>query len=172
MTEKDNKVSAQKKPWYKALLAYFAQLFKDMGNAIKDKPSIIFGILIAFPGIFLGLFIDKHYLATNGLGTEADASGFIMFAMVMAGCISMYNGFGVATNRRLSSSIKSAICCAVILACGAVWIYFLASSQYLWESKYAGNAVTSMICVIISMCSSVIGVVGSFIFYDRNYKKD
>lgn len=152
---------------------YVRQIVIDIIVAIKDKPSILFGILAAFPGIFIGLFINSHINASNGLTEDYTMSGFCMFAMMLAGCINIYCGFNIASNRRLKSSILSAICTAIFTGFAIYWLYALSTCDFLWNyTSWGGAAKVSITCVIISLIASIVGTVGSFFFYDRNYKKD
>lgn len=171
--------SAPKKtPWYKAMWPmlgnYFKGVGKDMKRSIQDNPSIIWALLLMVPGIFIGLFLESHVRASYALTSDYNFSGLMIFIMLLAGCLNIVCGFKVKSTRSLKSSVLASICTAVIVFSGSFWIYCLISCDHVWDGthSYAPDAVTSIICIAISIIAPLVGAIASFFTRDKNYKKD
>ncbi len=158
------------------ILNYFRLLIRDIVVHIKEKPGTIFGLLALIPGILIGATINTFISAAHGLnsnaGTLAKMGGFLIFVIEVSGVLNIVNGFGIMTSRRLKTSILATIVAAIISLCGALWI-IIATSYMLPNNKdYIAAANTSVIIIIICMATAVVGAIGSFFFYDHNYKKE
>ena len=156
-------------------LNYFRLLFRDIRVHFKEKPGTIFGLLVLIPGILIGFTINTFISAAHGMNNNvsqlAKMGGLLVFIVEVSGVLNIVNGFGIMTSRRLKSSILAAVVAVITCVCGALW-YIITSKYMIPRSKYIPAANMSQIIIIICMATSVIGAVGSFFFYDKNFKKD
>jgi hypothetical protein len=159
---------------------YFAQVFRDLGRAIKDKPSLVFGTLGAFPGIFAGLFMTFHVSAATGFDTSKTIyqySGIFMFALILSGCLGIVTGVKFATGRSLKSCIQLNITSLIVIIAGLIWAISLMSCETIWDRAadggiHANAAIKSITCVIISVATALIGSIGAWFTFDKNPTKD
>lgn len=158
----------------KPLWKYLKGIAFDLRRDISENPNIIWFILVALPGIFIGLFLTQHINASKALTAEYSQAGIEIFIMELAGCLNIVWGFSIMKKRNLKSSIYATITTAIIVVCGVLWIsnFYLSGRVWINDNKFRGDAVVSMICVIISMVSPVIGTVCSFFTRNKNYKKE
>lgn len=166
-------------PWIlnhllKPLGQYFKNIGYDLKRDISENPNIIWFLLIALPGIFIGLFLTQHINAAKALTSDYSWSGFQIFVMELAGCLNIVFGFSVMKKRNLKSSIYTSICTAVIVVCGILWIsnFLRCEGVFSIDNDYTNDAVLSIICVAISVICPLIGVIASFFTINKNYKKD
>ena len=152
---------------------YFRLLFRDIRVHFKEKPGSIFGILVMITGILIGFTINIFINAAHGMKTEglANIGGLLIFIIEVTGALNIVNAFGIMTSRRLKASIFSTLITAIICVCGALWIS-IATTKMAPNNKFIPDANTSVVIIIICMATSVIGSVGSFFFYDHDYKKE
>ncbi len=174
-----NSQEKNESPWIlthmlKPLGQYFKNIGYDIKRDVSENPNIIWFLLIALPGIFIGLFLTQHINAAKALTSDYSWSGFQIFVMELAGCLNIVFGFSVMKKRNLKSSIYSSICTAVIVVCGVLWIsnFLRCEGVFSIENDYTNDAILSIICVAISVICPLIGVIASFFTRNKNYKKD
>lgn len=172
--EESSKFAQVVRKIFSALGRYFAGLGKDIARAVQENVNIIWAILLCVPGIFIGLFLTSHIKASYALTESYNYSGISLFIMVMAGCFGIVCAFGVKGKRNLRSSIYAAITTAIIAASGIYWISCLFTCSNVWvdDNIYQGDAITSIVCIVISFVCPLIGAIGSFFTRNKNYKKD
>lgn len=179
----NNSINQKKESGFKramnSLKIYFQHIGYDIKRAIKENPSIIFGLCLMVPAVLIGFMLSTHISASFYLGSAYKSTGFQMFVLEMAGCLNVVWAFGIIKKRNLKSSIWASICTAILVACGILWCRaFIASkmpnSDGVLVSALSSNkdCVISFITVIISCIFALGGTIGSFFFIDKNYKKE
>lgn len=194
----EQKTAAPKK-WWQSLLTYIKFIFTDFFTSFKYNKMKLPGYLVAIPGIFLGFFLVFHIPVVNSFSfTQVrydpqigenitttyfpDLSAVMLFLLVLFGILNLFTAFNMMSKKNLGSVITATITAVVIVVAGALYLYMLFlyvslieqgivilpnHAQFEWSTNYLG----SLISVVVSMISSVAGVILGFIFYDRNYKK-
>lgn len=201
MEQNNEKKPSKAKSIWLSFANYIKYIFVDFFTSFKYNKMKLPGFLVAIPGIFLGFFLTFHIPVVNsysfisagyvdGVYTEMeyfpDISALILFVLVLFGILNLFTAFNMMSKKNLGSVVTSTITTVVIVAAGAIYLYMLflyvglradeiikVKDDYgnLIPFTWSTNYVASLISVIFSMVSSVVGVVLGFIFYDRNYKK-
>ena len=157
---------------FKPLGKYLKGIAYDLKRSISENPGIICFLLVALPGIFIGLFLSQHVNACNIFPKEDGIVGLELFIMELAGCLNMVWGFSIMKKRNLKSSIYATITTAIMVVCGVLWVRSFLKYNGPWPADFKSDIITSIVCVIISMVTPVIGTIGSFFTRNKNYKKD
>lgn len=158
----------------KMFVNYLVGIGKNIARSISDNPSIIWALLLAVPGVFIGLFLTNHIRASYSLTEDYNYSGIMLFIMELAGCINIATAFSVKGKRNIKSSVYASIGTAIIAASGIYWVYCLLTCDNVWvkDSLYRKDAVISVICISISVVTPIIGAIGSFFTRNKNYVKE
>lgn len=146
----------------------------DIKTSFKYNKSLLPGILLFLPAIFIGLFLGSHATAVlriNSNVTDFSVNiGAYLFGLVLLGCINIFNAFAVISKKNLFSSICSAVCTVLLLLFGGL---YLMSFIVNWSAVTKDSALMiSLICIGVSMISSLVGCILSFLHINWNYKKD
>lgn len=197
---KEKNTSKAKSVW-NSFVHYIKYVFIDFFTSFKYNKMKLPGFLVAIPGIFLGFFLTFHIPVVNSLSFQAaifengstittdyfpDISALVLFILVLFGILNLFTAFNMMSKKNLGSVVTSTITTVVILAAGAIYVFMVfyyvsLRNQDIIKVKddlgniipftWTMNYVASLISVIVSMISSIAGVILGFIFYDRNYKK-
>lgn len=186
---------------FKYFLKYLGNVWYDFRTSFKYNNMKLPGLLIAVPGIFLGFFLGWHgevvgKLAYNAKGTIDDAgnliagesylkpfdfSGIVLFLMILFGILNIFTAVSVSSKKNLGSVILATITTSLIFICGILYIFAVffyldlvgkglvkPSADTIIQDV---DLIMSLASVIVSMLTSVAGVVIGFIRYDRTYEK-
>lgn len=194
---------------FKSFGLNIAHMFIDFFKSFKYNPSKLAGYLVAIPGIIIGFALNIHtdaidifcvtndsnvqYWAQYGLNIEAEVnySGFILFVLMLAGCINLFNAVNIMKKRNLASAISALVISVIIIVFGIFFItYFYHTDTIMnhsplgFESTYmnvsedkstnvfTSNSIISMSFMYISMASSFIGSIWAILKRDKTYKKE
>jgi hypothetical protein len=152
-----------------AVTLFFKHLWRDIKVAIKSKPSIIFGLLVMLTGFIFGFTINNFIKLAYNFTAEYAYVGLLIFIYELAGVFNMVNGFGMCTSRRLKSVVGATIATVLMLITGILWIY--ATGHYLTGSENLELVPLTSSIIIVSLITSIIGVVGGYFTYDREALK-
>lgn len=112
-----------------------------------------------------------------------DYSAMAVFALMLLGFLNVFVSLSLSKLKNFGSVIKATIISALIIILGSLYIYsifatqsYISSGELIIEGLKDGtiidkDAIISITVVIISMVSVVIGLILSFINYDRTYEK-
>jgi hypothetical protein len=112
-----------------------------------------------------------------------DYSAMAVFALMLLGFLNVFVSLSLSKLKNFGSVIKATIISALIIILGSLYIYsifatqsYISSGELIIEGLKGGtiidkDAIISITVVIISMVSVVIGLILSFINYDRTYEK-
>lgn len=112
-----------------------------------------------------------------------DYSAMAVFALMLLGFLNVFISLSLSKLKNFGSVIKATIISALIIILGSLYIYsifatqsYISSGELIIEGLKDGtiidkDAIISITVVIISMVSVVIGLILSFINYDRTYEK-
>lgn len=150
-----------------AFTLFFKHLFRDIKVSIKEKPSIIFGLLLCVAGILIGFKINTFILAAKGFQQDMEYVGFFFFAFELIAMLNMVNGFGMCTNRRLKTAVKATICTVLLVALNILWVVAINDPRYFGTDEATPSVIIMLICTL----TSVAGCIGSWLTYDKHYVK-
>lgn len=156
-----------------------AKFFKNMGHEIyawwlrfidsfRVRPWKICTILFMVPGLFIGLFLGTHYEAMTYMTEEYAIAGFVLFCMIMLGCINIFNAFGFSSKRSWFMAIFSS-CITVLLLGSCVWYTILFIQN---GAAFVSDIVLSLIVVWVSSVCSLAASVLTYFFIDHNREKE
>ena len=186
----------QKENSFKKVLAYFGKylkgVFLDFLSSFKYNNMKLAAILVAIPGVFLGFFLRFHAEVVNhvvydlGDGTlynmPFDFTGLVLFILMLFGILNIFGAVSMSNKKNLGSVIVCTLSSAVIIICGALYLYALFTFLSGYNGgdgvirvadpiEVDGNWYVSIASIIISMVTSLAGCVLGFINYDRTYEK-
>lgn len=152
---------------------YLVQVLKDFVQGFIDNPSKFAVVLIALPGLLIGFFLTNHYNAIIKLDEKFSASGFQLFALVVLGCINIFNAVSYKGKRNTQSACIAAGTSLLLTILSVLYIrnYFNHAALFP-EYSMDSNTWFSIWTVGISAFLADLGSVLSFIFRNRNYKKE
>lgn len=181
---------------FKTLGAYFKNVFRDFITSFKYNNMKLASILVAVPGVFLGFFLHWHAIVVNQVayntgqvdeagnailyGMPFDFTGLVLFVLMLFGILNIFGAVSLSNKKNLGSVITCTITSSVIIIAGALYLYALFtfvsgynSGDISMKSEFSmdANWIISIASIIISMVTSVIGVILGFINYDRTYEK-
>lgn len=168
-TDSNNSLKDADKESGNVVTLFFKHLWRDIKVAIKTKPSIIFGLLVMLTGFIFGFTINKFIKLAYNFTAEYAYVGLLIFIYELAGVFNMVNGFGMCTSRRLKSVVSATIATVLMLITGILWIY--ATGHYLTGSENLELVPLTSSIIIVSLITSIIGVVGGYFTYDREALK-
>lgn len=157
----------------KYFLNYLKLICFDIYTSYKYNHMKIASTFILLPAILIGLVLDSH--ADAVLRINEDVSGFsasvgiYLFAIVLLGCINIFNSFSLNGKKNLFSAVFNAVTNVLLITFGVLYI-----SSFLvnWSSITTSSSIyISIICVIISLLSGLAGTILSFFFIDWSYNK-
>lgn len=157
------------------MIKYFKTVLGDMKRSLQDNINILWSLLIASSGIFIGMFLTDHVEAVGKLDAIFSFAGIAMFALVIAGCLNIVWAFSITKTRSLSASIYAAISTLVIIGCGIYWIYCFSNMyKYLQTDIFLvfPGIIRSIACVVLAMVCPLLGTIASFATINWKYKKD
>ena len=179
----------------------FVKMFKSLGVFIKESwlnfiesfkynNMKLAAILSAIPGVFIGFFLIFHagvvrYITyANGVGGyyvfSFDFSALTLFILMLLSIINIFNSLGMSNKKNLGSVIRTTICTSGIVIAGAFYLVgifvFMSGVQsggipMQTAVDFNYNWVISIASIVVSILTSVAGVVLGFINYDRTYEK-
>jgi hypothetical protein len=193
-------VQKKQNPFVKALKAfgtYLKFVVRDFIASFKYNNMKLAGWLIAIPGVFIGFFLEFHYVCVSQMSFKVidpetfepyeyigfDYTGIVFFILMLFGILNIFTAASVMKKKNLGSVIVATITSAVILIMGglylgAIFIYNglvvsgeIAPASGDWTLTGDTNFMMAIITVVVSILSSVVGVVLAFIKYDRTYEK-
>lgn len=157
------------------MIKYFKTVLGDMKRSLADNINILWALLIASSGVFIGMFLTDHVEAVGKLNAAYSLSGLAMFALVIAGCLNIVWAFSVMKTRSLVASIYASLTTLVILVCGFYWIYcFINNYRYVTTDIFSAfpGIIRSLTCVTLAMVCPLLGTIASFATINWKYKKD
>jgi len=194
----------QKESGFKKVFAtlgqYFKSVFLDFFTSFKYNNMKLAAILVAIPGIFLGFFLRFHAEVVSHIsfdtgqvetladgtkkailyGVPFDFTGIVLFALMLFGILNIFGAVTMSGKKNLGSVVVCIISSAVIVICGALYLYGLFTflggvnaGKISMNTKVEvdSNWIISIISIIVSMITSVAGCVLGLINYDRTYEK-
>ena len=146
----------------------------DFAFSIKRNPSKGAGLLIAAPGVFIGFLLKFQIEAVYALSGLKEAS-FCLFVLVMGGAVNIFCASSVMKKRSLGASIFATIVTLIVTLGGVFYLRDIFGG--ITTTTNAGLDILyqvyfSIVTVVLSLVLSIAGVVLSYIFHDRNYKKE
>jgi hypothetical protein len=181
---------------FKTLGAYFVSVFKDFITSFKYNNMKLAAILVAVPGVFLGFFLHWHAIVVNQVsyntgqldangnailfGMPFDFTGLVLFILMLFGILNIFGAVTMSGKKNLGSVITCTITSSVIVIAGALYLYALFtfisgynSGDIQMKTAFTvdTNWIISIVSIIISIVTSIAGVVLGFINYDRTYEK-
>ncbi|MCR5786804.1 MAG: hypothetical protein K6G28_03815 [Acholeplasmatales bacterium] len=153
------------------IAVWFHQFFRDIKVNVSEKPSIIFGLLVILPGILFGFCINQFINVSTGFTDNVTYVGIVIFAFELISMINIVNGFGMCNQRRLKSVVSATIVGIVSIALSLTWIISLQSSEF-HAGKYAGQATSTILIMIICIVANLVGIIGGYFTFDKHYVKD
>lgn len=153
------------------VLVWFKQFFRDIRVSVKEKPSIIFGLLLCLPGILIGFNIDKFINSGYGFPENASYVGIIVFGYELLGMINIVNGFGMCNQRRLKSVVNATLTSAISISFSLAWIIAINRPDFV-PGLYQSQADFTVFLMAFSIIINIVGVVGGYFTYDKHYQKE
>lgn len=158
-------------------LSFKQKMVYDLKNMFYYKPANITMILLLVPGVLLGLFMGQHITSMNILPTGYEAISFYLFVLILLGCISIFGGVSFTAKPNMFHGVFNVVISVLIAVMGFVYIY-----QYIdyqldpgHSSRYSitnSDVMVSVICVGISVVSSLVGSIFGMFHIDRTIEKD
>lgn len=153
-----------------AFVLFFKLLFRDIRVSMTEKPSIIFGLLTMVTGIVFGFNINSFIEVGYNFTASQAYVGAVIFIFELAGMLNMVNGFGMCGQRRLKSVVSATICTIIEIVMAIVWIYNV-KNNLVGTSASADLQQTTFKVLIVCVVTAVIGTIGGYFTYDREYLK-
>ncbi len=193
----EEKQTKQKKNPIIYFLTYLKNLCYDFRTSFKYNNMKLAALLVAVPGIFLGFFLGFHAEVVNQLSfigadfdevTETiinknflgfDYSGLVLFLLVLFGILNIFTAASMSSKKNLGSVVAATITTSLIVICAALYLFAIFYYISLLNNGkvvttinfYTINLYMSIISVILSVLTSVAGVIIGFVRYDRTYEK-
>ena len=183
--QKENKA----KKALKALGKYFKEVWLNFLEGFKYNNLKLAALLVAVPGLFIGFFLGFHsdcvtYIdfALDNQGNyyvfSFDFSAMCLFILMLAGILNIFSALSLSNKKNLGSVIKCLLGTTIIVIAGilylvCIFVYMDAvnSGAKNVDIEFDAKWWISIISIIVSMVTSVAGVVLGFIRYDRTYEK-
>ena len=182
---------------FKMLGNYLKFVVRDFIASFRYNNMKLAGWLIAIPGVFIGFFLEFHYKAVSQMSFTVtdpetwedycaigfDYTGIIFFVLMLFGILNIFTAASVMKKKNLGSVVVATITSAVILITGgmylaAIFIYngLVVNGDVVpagadWTLTGDVNFLMAIITVVVSILSSIAGVIIAFIKYDRTYEK-
>ena len=183
---------------FKYFLKHLGNIWYDFRTSFKYNNMKLAGLLVAVPGVFLGFFLGFHgevvtkmsfvtktydpitdEMIEGTLLKPFDFSGIVLFLMVLFGILNIFTAVTMSGKKNLGSVVLATITTAAIVICGGLYLYtifyytsLLSSGKVTATTEfYDINFIMSVVSVIISIVTSVAGIIIGFIRYDRTYEK-
>ncbi len=155
-------------------------------------PGVLIGFFLMFHAPVIKSFgWTARQFDGSGIVTvsylDFDFSGIVLFLLMLFGILNIFTAASVMKKKNLGSVITATITTFVIVVCGALYLFLIFyfknlvdngsvtilgdNNEPLERLDFDINYIMSILSVVISMVSSVAGVVLGFIFYDRTYEK-
>lgn len=179
-------------------LTYIKNVFYDFITSFKYNNMKLPGYLIAVPGVFIGFFLVFHapvvsnmkfsfetydlntYEKISGNYLGFDYTAIVLFLLMLFGILNVFTAASVMGKKNLGSVVKALLSTIVITICGGLYVFaifyyrhlvmngtIITKEPFAWDINY----IMAIFSIILSVASSIIGVVLAFIFYDRTYEK-
>lgn len=158
--------------FFKALGKGLYQIGYDFVDSFKVKPWKVCTILFMIPAIFIGLFLGTHYDAIIGLSSKYAISGFLLFLVILLGCVNIFNALGFNSKRSLFMAVFATIIAVFSIVCSAIYtaLFLLAKSDGTYA--FIGATYTSLIIIWVSELCGLAGAILSYFFIDHNREKE
>ncbi len=157
---------------------FWGNLKYDLKGFFVLAPWHISMILLMVPGLCIGLFMGSHITAIQVLPTGYDYTAFYLFALILIGCISIFNGVSFSSKRSTFHATFSIIISAILILFAILYIKDYMS--YLFVRNYINtiqqskltSIIVSIVCVGISTVSNLAGSIMNFFFIDKTLEKE
>ncbi len=143
------------------------QIGFDFIDSFKVKPWKICTILFMIPAIFIGLFLGTHYDAIIGLNDNYAESGFILFLIIMLGCINIFNALGFSSKRNTFMAVFSTIIALCSIACAAWYTLVLINAKNSGTYSFLSATYLSLIIIWVSEVCGLAGSIVSYFYIDH-----
>ena len=195
---KEPENEGKKKGALSYFVTYLKNLWYDFRTSFKYNNMKLAGILVAIPGIFLGFFLTLHANVVTKMSLTTahfdeakeeivqvsylkpfDFSALVLFLMVLFGILNIFTSVTMSSKKNLGSVVLATITTSLIVICGALYLYSIFFYLSLLNANKIGTAnnfytkdlYISIASVIVSIVTSIAGVILGFIRYDRTYEK-
>lgn len=158
--------------FFKALGRGLHQIGFDFVDSFRARPWKICTILFMIPAIFIGLFLGTHYDAIIGLTEEYGQSGFILFLIIMLGCINIFNALGFNSKRNMFMAIFSTVITIIAILCAAWYTLLLIQAKAEINYAFTSSTYLSLIIVWVSEICALAGSILSYFFIDKDREKE
>jgi len=175
---------------FKSIGKYFKEVWLNFIEGFKYNNLKLASILIAIPGVFIGFFLGFHADCVNYIDFSLDATGnnyyvfsfdfsaMCLFILMLAGILNIFSALALSNKKNLGSVIKCLIGTAIIVIAGIMYLVCVFTFMDAVNSgaknvdlEFDAKWWISIMSIIVSMATSVAGVVLGFIRYDRTYEK-
>lgn len=169
---------------FKTFIQFIRNVFYDFFTSFKYNHMKLPGILVALPGIFIGFLLSSHVETIDIMLLNKDGTnyaGIFIFILMLFGILNIFTAASLMGKKNLGSVVTATVSTLVIVVAGGAYIWNFFYSLNLLKSgdiSLASGAkdisldnYISLVFVIISIVSSVVGVILGYIFYDRTYEK-
>ena len=174
----------------KSLGKYFKEVWLNFLEGFRYNNLKLASILVAIPGVFIGFFLGFHADCVNYIDFSLDATGtnfyvfsfdfsaMCLFILMLAGILNIFSALALSNKKNLGSVIKCLIGTTIIVIAGIMYLVCVFTFMDAVNSGAKNVDLTfdakwwiSIMSIIVSMATSIAGVVLGFIRYDRTYEK-
>lgn len=175
---------------FKTFGSYLKNVWLNFLEGFKYNNMKLPAILVAIPGVFIGFFLGVHSEVVKYINFTIDQTSYYVFSfdfsamclfiLMLAGILNIFSALGLSGKKNFGSVIKCLIGTSIIVISGVMYMVCVFtymngvnSGAIPMNTKLEFGAVwwVSIISVIVSILTSVAGVVLGFIRYDRTYEK-
>lgn len=177
---------------------YIKNVCYDFITSFKYNNMKLPGLLIAVPGVFIGFFLNFHapvvkqmsfiysefdeatFTIIEGSYIGFDYTGIALFVLMLFGILNIFTAASVMGKKNLGSVVFALLSTIVIVICGVLYIFaiffyrslvmegkIVIDGEWAWDINY----IMSIFSILLSIVSSIVGIVLAFIYYDRTYEK-
>ncbi len=169
----DNKKPVHTKIW-QSFVHWLKFTILNLIDSYKYNKMKFAATFIFIPAILLGLFLNSHAVAILRINEAAtgvaEYIGIYLFALVLLGCINIFNAFSLNSKRNLGSVIINTITTILLLLFGFLYIFSYIDQAGQYESN--SSVIISITTVGISMACALAGCIISYFFIDKEYVKE
>ncbi len=178
------------KKMFKSLGKYFKEVWLNFLEGFKYNNMKLPAILVAIPGVFIGFFLGVHAEVikfinftineTENYVFSFDFSAMCLFILMLAAILNIFSALALSGKKNLGSVIKCVIGSSIILVAGIMYLVCVfvfmngvnsGAIPMNTQLDFGATWWVSIASIIVSMLTSIAGVVLGFIRYDRTYEK-
>jgi len=182
---------------FKDFIASFKYNNMKLAGILVAVPGVFLGFFLHWHAIVVNqmAYNTGHVLVSLGetdagfpalienpvlYGVPFDFSGLVLFVLMLFGILNIFGAVTLSGKKNFGSVITCTITTVVICLAGALYLYSLftflngvnsGAIKMNNEVHVDENWIISIVSIIISMVSSIAGVILGFINYDRTYEK-